>query len=151
MEYFCSEGDDLWEMSNAQLIELASEEILRLHLGVQPGDVIDGCVIRQYKAYPVLRWRIPSAFAGSAGLCREFRELADGRAQRHAPLQQPGPLYADGPVSGQKISWGEQHNLWNVNVERSYHENFTNEEWSRAKQPSQPAAETVSNSLTSVA
>ena len=27
MEYFCSEGDDLWEMSNAQLIELASEEI----------------------------------------------------------------------------------------------------------------------------
>lgn len=28
---------------------------------------------------------------------------------------------------------GENHDLWNVNVERSYHENFTNEEWSKVK------------------
>ncbi|HEY9663199.1 MAG TPA: hypothetical protein V6C65_32540, partial [Allocoleopsis sp.] len=28
---------------------------------------------------------------------------------------------------------GEQHNLWKVNTERSYYENFTNEEWSKLK------------------
>lgn len=38
MEYFCSEGDDLWEMPNEKLIELASEEIARLGLGVKRGD-----------------------------------------------------------------------------------------------------------------
>ena len=32
---------------------------------------------------------------------------------------------------------GEQHDIWNVNVERSYHENFTNEEWSKVKQDAQ--------------
>jgi hypothetical protein len=31
---------------------------------------------------------------------------------------------------------GEDHDLWNVNVERSYHENFTDEEWSRRQRPS---------------
>lgn len=28
---------------------------------------------------------------------------------------------------------GEEHDIWNINVERSYHENFTDEEWSKLK------------------
>lgn len=30
---------------------------------------------------------------------------------------------------------GEDHDLWNVNVERSYHEEFTKEQWQEAKLP----------------
>jgi hypothetical protein len=30
---------------------------------------------------------------------------------------------------------GEHHDLWNVNVERSYQENFTDEEWSKRQRP----------------
>ena len=34
---------------------------------------------------------------------------------------------------------GEEHDIWNINVERSYHENFTDREWSQLKQKeSQP-------------
>ena len=29
---------------------------------------------------------------------------------------------------------GEEHDLWNVNVERSYHEEFTKAQWTTAKQ-----------------
>jgi len=53
MEYFCSEGDELWGMRDQELIALASREAIALGLGVQPGDVEDGVVIRQKKAYPV--------------------------------------------------------------------------------------------------
>ena len=37
---------------------------------------------------------------------------------------------------------GEEHDIWNINVERSYHENFTDQEWSQLKKKStQPVAE----------
>ena len=52
MEYFCTENDDLWRMSDPELINLASREID--HLGLASAtDVEDGLVIRQPKAYPV--------------------------------------------------------------------------------------------------
>jgi hypothetical protein len=31
---------------------------------------------------------------------------------------------------------GETHDLWNVNVERSYHEDFTNKEWASLRSSS---------------
>jgi protoporphyrinogen oxidase len=52
MEYFCGEGDDLWAMTDSKLIALASQEIVRLDLGMRTSDIEDGYVIRQYKAYP---------------------------------------------------------------------------------------------------
>ncbi len=52
MEYFCSEGDDLWTMEDASLIDLASRELEWLGLA-DSGAVVDGVVIRQPKAYPV--------------------------------------------------------------------------------------------------
>ncbi|WP_245817265.1 hypothetical protein [Hydrococcus rivularis] len=29
---------------------------------------------------------------------------------------------------------GEEHDLWNVNTERSYHEEFTQQEWQKRQQ-----------------
>jgi len=29
---------------------------------------------------------------------------------------------------------GEQHNLWDINTERSYHEDFTKEQWAKLKE-----------------
>lgn len=40
-------------MRDESLIDLASAEITTLNLGVKPDDLEVGCVIRQYKAYPV--------------------------------------------------------------------------------------------------
>jgi len=52
LEYFCFEGDGLWSSSDADFIKLASRELESLGL-VKAGDVIDGHVVRQPKAYPV--------------------------------------------------------------------------------------------------
>jgi protoporphyrinogen oxidase len=52
LEYFCFEGDGTWTMEDGDLIELAKRELEQIGLA-QARDVIDGCVIRQAKAYPV--------------------------------------------------------------------------------------------------
>jgi protoporphyrinogen oxidase len=52
MEYFCFEGDGLWSSKDADLIELAKDELVKIGL-VAREDILDGCVIRQKKAYPV--------------------------------------------------------------------------------------------------
>jgi protoporphyrinogen oxidase len=52
LEYFCFEGDGLWTASDRELIELAKREIQQVNLAAS-ADVVDGCVIRQPKAYPV--------------------------------------------------------------------------------------------------
>jgi protoporphyrinogen oxidase len=52
LEYFCFEGDGLWTSSDADLIERAKREIAIIGL-MNPADVVDACVVRQAKAYPV--------------------------------------------------------------------------------------------------
>jgi protoporphyrinogen oxidase len=52
LEYFCFEGDGLWTSSDANLIQLASKELVSLGLAT-PEDIVDGTVVRQPKAYPV--------------------------------------------------------------------------------------------------
>jgi protoporphyrinogen oxidase len=52
MEYFCFENDDLWSKSDQDLISLATQELEQLGLA-KTGEVVDGCVVRQPKAYPV--------------------------------------------------------------------------------------------------
>ena len=52
LEYFCFEGDDLWNLPDEDVIALAKHEIARIGL-VAATDVVDACVVRQPKAYPV--------------------------------------------------------------------------------------------------
>ncbi len=52
LEYFCFEGDDLWTSTDAELLALGRREIDAIGL-VSASDVVDGCVVRVPKAYPV--------------------------------------------------------------------------------------------------
>ncbi len=52
LEYFCFERDGLWRMSDAELIALATNELVALGLA-HADEVLDGFVVRQPKAYPV--------------------------------------------------------------------------------------------------
>src|SRR5262249_21353900 len=52
LEYFCFEHDGLWDSSDTALIELAERELIQIGLA-KNGDLVDGCVVRQKKAYPV--------------------------------------------------------------------------------------------------
>jgi protoporphyrinogen oxidase len=52
LEYFCFEGDGVWAADDAELIALAKREIDHIGL-IRSEDVVDACVVRQAKAYPV--------------------------------------------------------------------------------------------------
>ena len=52
LEYFCNEGDELWSMPDGELIELGRRELEYTGL-VKSADVVDGCVFRVPKSYPV--------------------------------------------------------------------------------------------------
>ena len=132
MEYFCSEGDELWAMPDAKLIALASQEIVRLDLGVRASDIEDGCVIRQYKAYPVY----DGEYRGHLEVLQDYIETFEnlqtvGRNGMHRYNNQDHSMLT--ALLAAKNILGESHSLWDVNVERSYHENFTDEEWTKLR------------------
>ncbi len=52
LEYFCFEHDGVWDAKDEELIKLAEKELLQIGLA-KSGDVLDGTVVRQKKAYPV--------------------------------------------------------------------------------------------------
>jgi protoporphyrinogen oxidase len=52
LEYFCFEHDGLWDASDEELIALANRELIQIGLA-EEGDVLDGTIVRQKKAYPV--------------------------------------------------------------------------------------------------
>src|SRR5918994_152022 len=52
MEYFCFQGDDLWEMDDDGLVELGRQELAKLGL-VDPAKVEKGYVTRVPLAYPM--------------------------------------------------------------------------------------------------
>ena len=133
MEYFCSEGDEIWEMTNTQLIELASQEILKLNLGVRASEIEDGCVIRQYKAYPVYDGEYRQHLKVLEDYIRGFENLQTvGRNGMHRYNNQDHSMLS--ALLAARNILGEEHDIWNINVERSYHENFTDQEWAQLKQ-----------------
>jgi len=52
LEYFCFEGDGLWNMEDKDLIALGRAEIDRIGI-VKKEEISDGCVVRMPKAYPI--------------------------------------------------------------------------------------------------
>src|SRR4051812_878406 len=52
VEYFCNEGDPVWELSSEEAVKLAVEDLARIGL-VNPDHVLDGVKVRVPGAYPV--------------------------------------------------------------------------------------------------
>lgn len=51
LEYFCSEGDELWSMTDEEMIRLAEEELIQMEV-IESGSVRDAVRLRMKKAYP---------------------------------------------------------------------------------------------------
>ena len=122
LEYFCFEGDGLWTSSDADLVELAKGEMGQLGL-LDPAEVFDGSVVRQPKAYPVYDDDYLRAYRDDPRPpCHRGAQPGAGRAQRDAPLQQPGPLDDDGAAGRASRSLGSRLDPWKVNTDAEYHE-----------------------------
>ena len=52
LEYFCNEGDDLWEKKDEELISFGLEEVVQIGI-TKTASFLDGTVVRMPKAYPV--------------------------------------------------------------------------------------------------
>jgi protoporphyrinogen oxidase len=123
MEYFCSEGDDLWEMDNQDLIKLASQEIVNLGLVDDIKKVVDGTVIRQRKAYPVYDGEYQQHLQVIQNYVDSFENLQSvGRNGMHRYNNQDHSMLS--AILAAENIMGANHNLWKVNTERSYHEEF---------------------------
>ena len=50
-KHFCYESDEIWKMSDVDMIELAKAEMEKIGI-IESADVLDACVIRVPKTYP---------------------------------------------------------------------------------------------------
>lgn len=123
LEYFCREGDEMWEMPDKDFIDFAVGELV--HIGmVDRADVRDGVRIKVKKAYP--------AYYGSYRYLPEIRKFLDGignlycigrNGQHRYNNMDHSMLTAMEAVK--TISSGhpaDKSQIWNVNTETEYHE-----------------------------
>ena len=122
MEYFCNIGDPLWEMNRDELVALAGKELGILGLAPEES-VVDGAIIRQPKAYPVYDEHYQDALkivADWLGTLENFHTC--GRNGLHRYNNQDHSMLTAMLVAENIL--GASHDVWNVNVERAYHEEF---------------------------
>lgn len=124
MEYFCNRGDELWTMDDGHLIARAARELALTGLIRHESEVVDGTVIRQPMAYPVYDEEYKGRLAVVRDHLRGYGNLqTTGRSGMHRYNNQDHSMLT--AMLAAKNVLGERHELWDVNVERSYHEDFT--------------------------
>ncbi len=134
MEYFCDEGDEIWRLSESELISLATQEIAQLGLA-QAAQVEDGTVIRQPKAYPVYDRDYREHLQVIQDYLGQFENLYTiGRNGMHRYNNQDHSMLT--AILAVENLFGAGHDLWTVNTERSYQEEFTKEEWQERRHES---------------
>jgi protoporphyrinogen oxidase len=121
LEYFVFEGDELWSMPDAELVELGKRELQALGL-VDASRVEAGYVVRMPKAYPMY----DDKYKGRVGVIREWLESAVpnvwpvGRNGMHKYNNQDHSMYT--AMLAVDNILGASHDIWSVNVEAEYHE-----------------------------
>jgi len=122
MEYFCSEGDALWEMPDDAFIQLAIDELVKIGV-VDRTDVLDACRVKIKKAYP--------AYFGSYYELDKVKAFLDGienlyclgrNGQHRYNNMDHSMLTAMEAVRNVRDRVPGRENVWNVNTEKEYHE-----------------------------
>ena len=133
LEYFCFAGDGLWNMSDGELVDLARRELTAIGLCAS-GDVLDGTVVRQPKAYPVYD-------AGYAERVRRIRlELEArfptlqvvGRNGMHRYNNQDHAMMTALLAAANVIDGERRFDVWRVNENAEYLEAASNGDGSGA-------------------
>jgi protoporphyrinogen oxidase len=120
LEYFCTEGDALWSLDASALIDLGRREMAAIGL-VNAADVVDGTVVRQPKAYPVYNSTYAAYLETIRAYLAGFTNLQTvGRNGLHKYNNQDHSMLT--AMLAVRNLLGETHDVWNVNTERSYHE-----------------------------
>ena len=129
LEYFCFEGDGLWAAQDAELVALAKREIDHIGL-IRSDEVVDACVVRQAKAYPVyddayrshvdaIRSELAQRYPGLHLVCRNGMHKYNN--QDHAMMT--AMLTVRNILAGEAL-----YDIWDVNEDAEYHEGGTSGE-----------------------
>ncbi|MFA9440712.1 NAD(P)/FAD-dependent oxidoreductase [Uliginosibacterium sp. sgz301328] len=122
MEYFCSEGDELWGMSESDLLELGRREMQKLRLA-SAADCLSGTVLKMPKAYP--------GYFGSYDRFQEVRDWTDtisnlylvGRNGMHRYNNQDHSMLSAKAAADAILTQSmAKSDIWAINVDDEYHE-----------------------------
>lgn len=122
LEYFCSENDVMWNMSDNEFIDFAVSELDKIQV-IDKNDVLDSVRIKVKKAYP--------AYFGTYSdfpVVREYLDTTEnlyciGRNGMHRYNNMDhSMLTAIEAVRCIQDSSYSKSNIWNVNTEQEYHE-----------------------------
>jgi protoporphyrinogen oxidase len=123
LEYFCFEGDGLWNAPDEQLLALAKKEIQQINLA-DAANIVDGVVIRQKKAYPVY----DDAYQQHVDTIRTALEKQFptlhliGRNGMHKYNNQDHAMMTAMLTARNILAGKRQYDVWAVNQDAEYHE-----------------------------
>ncbi|OPX60505.1 MAG: hypothetical protein A4E25_00361 [Methanobacterium sp. PtaB.Bin024] len=122
LEYFCNEGDELWNMDDHKFADFAVNELANIDI-INKEDVLDWVVIRVPKTYP--------AYFGTYDRFSVIREFTDqfvnlflvGRNGMHRYNNMDHSMLT-AMTAVENICQGitSKDNLWMINAEEDYHE-----------------------------
>jgi protoporphyrinogen oxidase len=140
MEYFCFEGDDLWNMADDDLVVMAGQEIEKLHLA-RADRVRFGFVERVHKAYPIYDELYGERVRTIRGWLETISNLTQvGRNGLHRYNNSDHSMLTS-MRAVDNILLGTDHDIWAVNAESVYHEEHQENEDPYRKSPETPAME----------
>ena len=122
LEYFCSEGDELWEMTDPDFISFAISELEKIDI-INKEDVLDATILRVPKTYP--------AYLGTYDRFDELRKFTDGienlfligrNGMHRYNNADHSMLTAMAAVENIMKGITTKTNIWEVNTEQEYHE-----------------------------
>lgn len=125
LEYFCNEGDEIWNLTNEQMTSLAINELVSINI-INREDVLDITVLHAQKAYP--------SYIGAYSRFDELRHELDkiknlflvGRNGMHKYNNQDhSMLTAMQAVENIKNGMVDKENIWSINTGQEYHEEKT--------------------------
>ena len=122
LEYFCNEGDEMWEMSKEEFIRMAIEELVHIGL-IEFEDVLDSTQVKIKKAYP--------AYYGSYYELDKVKDFLNGienlycigrNGQHRYNNMDHSMLTAMAAVDSIINGENDKSAIWAVNTEEEYHE-----------------------------
>ncbi len=124
LEYFCTEGDELWSMRDGHLLRLGLDELVKLKL-VDRSAFLDGFVVRIPKAYPVY----DSTYSENLGIVKryigEFSNLQPVGRYGMFKYNNMDHSILTGILAAENIL-GNNHDIWAVNTDQEYQEENRN-------------------------
>ena len=119
VEYFCFEGDEIWEMSDEDAVAMATEEMARIGL-VDPDQVFDGVKVRVPKAYPTYDLQYEAAVEVIKDYLTGFENLVTcGRNGLHRYNNQDHSMWT-AILATLNLVDGAEHDVWSINAEDFY-------------------------------